>query len=199
MGTHKNGSMRLDILQKACQLISREGVSRLTLEAVAKEVGVSKGGLLYYFSSKEELVRGMVNYVTENYNTSIDKKLAEETDTPGQWLRAFVRMSLEDANQHDLLSIGLLTTMVNNPEILDVWRDTYQDWQKHIEEDGHNLALSTIVRLAADGLWFAELLGFAPPDKNLRNVMMEILLKLTEQDIAQNVEAVLEIKNPVSH
>ena len=37
-----------------------KGVAKLTLEAVAKEAGVSKGGLLYHFSNKEALIEGMI-------------------------------------------------------------------------------------------------------------------------------------------
>ena len=41
------------ILSAAANLVLRKGASRMTLEAVAREAGVSKGGLLYHFPSKE--------------------------------------------------------------------------------------------------------------------------------------------------
>ena len=40
--------------------------------------------------------------------------------------------------------------------------------------------MATLVRLAADGLFFAELLGFAPPEGALRKRILEALLSLTE-------------------
>lgn len=182
LNTPKQIPTRTIILEKACQLVSNKGVSSLTLEASAKEAGVSKGGLLYHFSSKEELVKGMINYLTDNYNSKIEKKLADEPDTPGQWLRAFVRMSFDEADQKDLLGAGLVATMVNNPELLKIWRDSYQSWQQEIEKDSEDLALSTIIRLAADGLWFAEFLGFAPPEPKLREEVLAKLLQMTEQN-----------------
>ena len=43
------------------------------------------------------------------------------------------------------------------------------------------LAVATLVRLAADGLFFAELLGFAPPEGALRKQVLGALLSLTEK------------------
>ncbi len=193
MSKHNSTSTRSVILEKACQLVSEKGVSFLTLEAAAKEAGISKGGLLYHFSSKEALIEGMINYLTDNYNATIEKKVAEEPDTTGQWLRAFVRMSFEEAKQNDLLGAGLLATMVNNPELLNIWRECYYDWQSRIEEDSHDLALSTLIRLAADGLWFSELLGFAPPDPKLRDQLLATMLELTEQGSIQKADQSEEI------
>ena len=40
----------------------RDGVSAMTLEAVAREAGLSKGGLLYHFASKDELIAAMLQH-----------------------------------------------------------------------------------------------------------------------------------------
>ena len=53
-------SSRERILAAAVQVALREGVSAMTLEAVAREAGVSKGGLLYHFASKDELIAAML-------------------------------------------------------------------------------------------------------------------------------------------
>ena len=50
---------RQKILAAASQIVQCKGVAKLTLEAVAKEAGVSKGGLLYHFSNKA-LIEGMI-------------------------------------------------------------------------------------------------------------------------------------------
>ncbi|MFN7952361.1 MAG: helix-turn-helix domain-containing protein [bacterium] len=47
---------RQEIQQAARAVLLRDGVAGLTLEAVAREAGVTKQGLLYHFASKEELV-----------------------------------------------------------------------------------------------------------------------------------------------
>jgi AcrR family transcriptional regulator len=50
--------VREEILDATEAVIGREGVAGLTLDAVAAECDVSKGGLLHHFPSKDALVRG---------------------------------------------------------------------------------------------------------------------------------------------
>lgn len=60
-------STRERILLGANVVALRDGIQNLTLEAVAEEAGLSKGGLLYHFPSKEALVAGLVDYFTERF------------------------------------------------------------------------------------------------------------------------------------
>ena len=49
------------LLDAAERLVSEVGAGHLTLEAVARAAGVSKGGLLYHFPSKEALLQAMID------------------------------------------------------------------------------------------------------------------------------------------
>ena len=51
----------------------RDGPQALTLDAVAAEAGVSKGGLLYHFASKRELLDAMLMGFLEEF----DREIAE--------------------------------------------------------------------------------------------------------------------------
>ena len=55
-------SSRERILAATVQVALRDGVSAMTLDAVAREAGVSKGGLLYHFASKDELIAAMLEH-----------------------------------------------------------------------------------------------------------------------------------------
>ncbi|WP_203135454.1 TetR/AcrR family transcriptional regulator [Microbacterium sp. JZ31] len=50
---------REKVLDAFEQLLIREGERAATLESVAREAGVSKGGLLYHFGSREALEQGL--------------------------------------------------------------------------------------------------------------------------------------------
>ncbi|MCL4694718.1 MAG: TetR/AcrR family transcriptional regulator, partial [Candidatus Hydrogenedentes bacterium] len=47
------------LLDSAEAVVVEGGPSRLTLDAVAEKAGVSKGGLLYHFPTKDALVEAM--------------------------------------------------------------------------------------------------------------------------------------------
>ncbi len=55
-------------------IVHEEGVEKLTLEAVAKKAGISKGGLLYHFPTKDELILGMVEQLSSNFVAEFHKR-----------------------------------------------------------------------------------------------------------------------------
>jgi AcrR family transcriptional regulator len=44
-------SRKIEILDAASKIVNQRGIFNLTLEAVAEEAGISKGGLLYHYPS----------------------------------------------------------------------------------------------------------------------------------------------------
>lgn len=56
--------MKQQILQKATQLFGMYGVKSITMDDLAKELGVSKKTIYQYYQSKKELVAAFSDYVT---------------------------------------------------------------------------------------------------------------------------------------
>ena len=151
----------------------------MTLESAAKEAGVSKGGLLYHFPSKDALIQGMVEQMADEYTARIwDEYEKDDFGTnQGRWLRALIKATF--TSTHLELGAGLMAAVLLNPELLEPNRQSYETRQTLIEQDGIDPLLANIIRLAVDGLWFSELLAFAPPREPLRAQIMERLLSLT--------------------
>lgn len=55
-------------------------------------------------------------------------------------------------------------------------------WQRHFERDGITPLDATIVRLAVDGLWLAELFGLGPLAPELREQVIRKLRTMTETE-----------------
>src|SRR5215207_6953763 len=70
-------SSREKVLEAAAELVSEIGSGRLTLEAVAERAGLSKGGLLYNFPTKDALLQAMIQRM-------IDEVFAEKEALRGQ-------------------------------------------------------------------------------------------------------------------
>src|SRR5260221_10287371 len=83
---------RESVLKAATQIIIRLGIGAFTIEAVAQEAGVTKGGVLHHFPSKEALIDSLIDDVTELFNLRLTAELAAEpVGQPGRWLRAYIR------------------------------------------------------------------------------------------------------------
>ena len=174
------GETRDKLLDAAARLLLRDP-SKLTLDAVAQEAGVSKGGLLYHFSSKGQLLDAVVDRWEASFQDRID---AAADDTPGGWIRAYTDVNARDGTDQQTREIdsGILAVLALHPERLDTVRARYEGWQQRIADDGIDPVDATIVRLAADGLWFSELLGTAPLSGELREQVLARLRDLTRTD-----------------
>jgi len=156
------------LLDAAATVVHRDGAQALTLDAVAKEAEVSKGGLLYHFKSKNELVNAMVERWMAEFQREID-----EADP--HFVRGYVKASAPAGNE-----LGMLAALVADPALLVAVRRQYGIWQDRVERESRNPVDATVARLAADGLWLAELLGMGPPTGELREDVLRRLSALAE-------------------
>jgi AcrR family transcriptional regulator len=153
--------------------VRREGAQALTLDAVAAEAGVSKGGLLYHFKSKRDLLDGMVARWVDRWQAQIDAETVE-----GNFAAGYVRAVLAGSDPGEREGqFALLAALVAEPAVLEIVRVRYREWQARLERESADPVAATVARLAADGLWLADLLGFAPPSGVLRD---EVLARLVD-------------------
>lgn len=173
-------SKRNQILTAAQTVVRLNGTDALTLEAVAKAAGVSKGGLLYHFPNKEALIQGMIQSLIDEFDNAVHAEIARDPtpEKAGRYARAYLRATFNSDYPLPALSEGILAGVALNPALLRPLQAAFGAWQERLLNDGIDPALATIIRTAADGLWFAELMDFAPPQEPLRNALYEKLLAL---------------------
>jgi AcrR family transcriptional regulator len=85
------------LIDAAEAVIVRDGVANLTLDAVAREAGVSKGGLLYHFPSKSALTMAIVERLATRCEANQARALQAEPASPGAFTRAYLHARLESA------------------------------------------------------------------------------------------------------
>jgi AcrR family transcriptional regulator len=85
--------------------VARRGVAGSTFDHVAREAGVSRGLLHYYFGTKERLLAEVVRADADLRLRVIDRRLAEAADADGV-MRAMV-VSLNDLVREDPESVVL--------------------------------------------------------------------------------------------
>jgi len=173
-------SKREQLLEAAAVVVRRDGTDRLTLDAVAAQAGVSKGGLLYHFESKRALVAALVDQLIARFGNELVSRTEGETGR-GTFSRAYVRASLETADDN-ATSAALISAVALAPELLDPLREQYRAWSTLLREDGLDRVDALLVRLAVDGLWMADLLGLAPPAPAERKALVERLLAMAGEE-----------------
>ncbi len=167
------------LLDAAEQIVARDGVGNLTLEAVAREAGVSKGGLLYHFRSKSALVLGIVERLAANLDGELNRALANDPGGAGAFTRACLTIGATHSTcDRQPIYTALLAAAGTDPEYLAPMRARMAEWQTRLEHDGLDPALTTIVRLALDGLNICSLFGLPVPGEPLRGLVLDKLRAL---------------------
>ncbi len=176
---------RQEILQAAGRVVLAQGVGAFTLEAVAAEAGVSKGGLLYHFASKEELLSGMVDQLIEMTEARIERAMAGDKG-PGRWTRGYLAACAVDPSGQDpldRLATALLAAGATDPGLLDRLREHEAAWNELSRADGLDRTTAAIVRLAADGLWMNDLFGIEVLSAQERKAVLTRLGEMTRGEM----------------
>ncbi|MDI9902413.1 TetR/AcrR family transcriptional regulator [Rhodococcus sp. IEGM 1409] len=177
-------SKRTQILEAATRVVEREGVKSVTFDSVAAEAGMTKGGLLYHFASREDLVQAIHQYLADEWEAGLSAaagKSASET-TPTERLTAYTRVAAHSATRAELLFMLEGST---NPEHAAPWDAVLERWAlpPTTDLDDPRALDQFIARLAADGLWLYESLTSERLTPELRRAVAErIANSLTHED-----------------
>ncbi|HUR07482.1 MAG TPA: TetR/AcrR family transcriptional regulator [Nonomuraea sp.] len=138
---------RDELLDAAEDLLCDQGSTALTLSAVADRAGVSKGGLLYHFSSKEALIKGMVERLIDDF----DELMAAQSDPT--YTERYLAATLEAVRSNRLRRWAVVTGASGNLFLLAPMREAMARWHREGLDDEPDRVASQIVRLACEGLW----------------------------------------------
>ncbi len=182
-GPHRDAAgTKRRILTAAEEVVLRDGVVHLTLDAAAAEAGLSKGGVLYHFPSRDALVAAMVAAIIDEFEAAIARHLPADGDegsgAAGSFTRAYVSATFDPGtagtrgpSRQDRLGAALIAAAAAEPELLVPLRDAAERWQARLAADGLDPVLASLVRLACDGLWLCDLFGLAPPTGARRDAL----------------------------
>lgn len=172
------------ILDAAERVVGDIGAARMTLEVVAQTAGVSKGGLLYHFPSKESLLGALAKRYVEDMERYIEEakgRLGEGGESRD--LKACIVGILERDPHSKAIGMGaaLMATAANDLTLLEVIRDKIAAYTAELAASKADFARAAIVTLAVDGLMMRESLRISPFTSEQRAAVVKELLKIAEE------------------
>lgn len=171
------------ILEAAAKLVLTEGASGLTLDAVAKSAGISKGGLLYHFPSKEALILGMIGCRHQWFKATIqsEKDRLPDPDAAGAWHRAFVLAGFKTFIACNDLTAGMLAVVAQDNELVDRIHTGMKELAITREQDGVPRVVSNLIMSALDGIKMHSVIGLPMPSAQEIDELRELLLQMIDQ------------------
>jgi AcrR family transcriptional regulator len=132
--------------------VGTRGAAGSTFDRVAREAGVSRGLLHYYFGSKERLLVEVVRHDCEVRIQGMDERIAQAGDVDG--IIAALVLGLEEFIEGEpgsqAVIYELLSASRHSDEIRAELAELYRRWRAHLAESLRMKEREGVVRLQGD-------------------------------------------------
>jgi len=170
------------LLDAAASIVIEQGATRMTLEAVAAQAKVSKGGLLYHFASKEALVQAMVARIVGIAEQNFAVALAKEPAGKGRHARALLCLMMDDKGPFltnvKNMAAPLLAATAGDSNLLNPVRTFFQKVHQGMCDDGLPVDYAWLILATLDGMKFWRALDLLEPSSHERAGIRRILEQL---------------------
>ena len=158
---------RRQILTAAAELFSHSGYHGATVDAIARQAGISKGNLYWYFKSKQEILQLLFDDVAVQLFWPF-VEIMESDRSPREKLQAFAECSLDSAEANPE-AMQIMWQIASQPELRDLLSSEYSVWMIPFldyltplfaelgDENPHSTAMLYAVTL--DALMFLAAIG----------------------------------------
>ncbi len=159
------------ILDAALTVIGQAGACRMTLEAVAAEADVSKGGLLYHFPDKESLLRGVLDRHLDR------RKQWMEQHKTGAGIADLMHARIDVVRMPETApaALPLLGVLALEPKLLARPQAESAAMMARLRSDPKHFVDALLLTLASTGLIVSEALGTVTLSPDERTAVLDEL------------------------
>jgi AcrR family transcriptional regulator len=136
------------LLGASMRLFLRKGYAGTTVNEIATSAGVSKGGLYWYFKSKEEVIEAIIDRYRDEFMEEIIKKVSGCSGGFVEKFKAFYKFSTEFSRDNTELLLAFTTLLIE-------FAGTGTELEKRMKEI-HDSYTVIVQRLLEDGIQKGE-------------------------------------------
>ncbi|WAS87836.1 MULTISPECIES: TetR/AcrR family transcriptional regulator [unclassified Corallococcus] len=175
---------REQLFQAAADLILKQGIQAVTLDAIAARAGVLKEDLLQHFQTKPILLDALFEDATQRFAGAVAAEMAKDPDANGRGTRAYLRVTVaapaDDEEVHVMRS--LIGLMLFDPEVRELWSSIWDDArEEQLSLQERESPELTLCRLAIDGLWMSDMLEHRAVSSQMRAAVIRRIEEMTRK------------------
>lgn len=180
VGILRDMSSKAEILNHAVAVLRRG--EPLTLDAVARESGLTKPGLVHHFPTKENLVVSVINHITDRWEAGLIACMPNAI-TPVEKLRSYVDHAL--TGDFDSSDLAFMVDARIREQLAEQWVTRLNPWfGDTIEGTPAQRASLRAARLIADGAWLNSALDIT----TVRSDEHEAVRRIAQRLITEGTE-----------
>ncbi|MEX3934507.1 TetR/AcrR family transcriptional regulator [Paraburkholderia phymatum] len=176
----RSENTRKKAIEAALTILTHEGVGGLTFDSLSRESGISKGGLLHQFRTKNGVLKALLEHQQEQFDQIAREHMVKDGAAKVEpCLSSQIAIYRESVKQPHSVARAILAALVASPELLEDLKATDAAKMKKLREESADLELSLLRYFAASGLAFNSLLGLSPLPESMLNRLFARLLDET--------------------
>ncbi len=175
----RSNNKKGEILQAALRVVEDEGANHLTIDAVAKAAGMSKGGVLYHFASKKELLLGLIDQLIVAHEQRVAHELESKNANA---FAASLHLDQPMTAAEQRTSLAVLAAAAEDPDLIASARDYMSTMTSNAlrEVDPSRVDDALLLILANEGLRYLEILGLNPLTRAQTNSVVTHMSQMAE-------------------
>jgi AcrR family transcriptional regulator len=146
------------VLDMAEEIVARQGAAGLTIDSVAKAMGISKGGVQYCFGTKDALIDAMFERWGKAYDRVFDA-IAGESPSATTTVQAHMQATRSSDQASSAKAAGLMATLIQTPEHLDSTREWYHSRIAGLDLTTEEGKRARLAFLATEGAFMLRFFG----------------------------------------
>ena len=163
------------LLDIAEDIVRSDGAKGLTIEALARSAGVSKGGVQYSFASKDDLVRALI----ERWINQFDEMLKEDEPTTAvTFVHRYIQAMRASPEAMDAKMAGLMIANMGSSGNLREVREWYHAMFERLGAGTPDERAARVAFLAVEGLFLLRIVG-VDDDDTLMTLLDDVESTLT--------------------
>lgn len=149
------------LLDAAEEIVRRQGAAALTIDALARACGITKGGVQYAFGTKDDIIDAMFDRWNRDYDAKFSAAAGDGAD-PLRRLRAHVAATREADEVSMSKAASLMAGLMQTPEHLASTQGWYRERLAGLDADSPEGRRARLAFFACEGAFLLHFLRFMP-------------------------------------
>lgn len=167
-------------LDAALEIVLESGAGHLTFDALSEKSGISRGGLLYNFPSKQALLKDLIRRYVQQSRRDMDAVETDEPSARNSAIRKLVEQRLSSPSHDSRAAASVMAAMAEDPALVEPVREFHNELADEIRATSERPDLAFVAWMALEGLYIQELFGLCPISEEERSRLIDRIRELAD-------------------
>lgn len=162
-------------------VVRQSGVAGLSIDAVAKEAGISKSSVVYDFENKAALLAAFIRSRIQEKRASIASCAEACAGEQNAWLRGLLQVSSAAPSEEEMATAMVISAGTGSDDLCrTLMREAFAEDMDNIMSQSDNPRMSRLAWLALNGTLSLEYFGFHSfPEAEREQILADIAWLMT--------------------